>query len=88
MDVPQGDNNGRGWRRLSYSELAHLIAVALALVPRGIRRDYGERNILKSDAAKKSIAGRLADYLKCYPMFGPDRPAEGPAAGSRPPKSN
>ena len=88
MEAPHGDNDGRGWRRLSHSELAHMIAVALALVPRGLRRDYGQRNILKSDAAKQSIARRLAEYLKCYPMFGPDRPAEGPTAGSRPPNSN
>ena len=88
MEAPHGDNNGRGWRRLTNNELAHLIAVALALVPRGIRQDYGERNILKSDAAKQSIARRLAEHLRCYPMFGPARPAEGPTAGPRPPKSS
>src|SRR5690348_7756086 len=79
MDMP--DDRGRGWRRLSQSELIHLIVIALALMPRGVRRDFGEKNTIKSDAAKRSIAGRIAEHLKRYPVFGPARPIQGHSIG-------
>ena len=81
MPMDRPDDRGRGWRRLTESELIHLIYIALALMPRGVRRDFGEKNTIKSDAAKRSIASRIAEHLKRYPVFGPERPIDGHSIG-------
>ena len=75
------DNNGRGWKRLTRTDLISLVYIALKLTPRRLRAAFHGRDAQKSDDACRSMAGEIADRLSGYPVFGPARPAPGPSVG-------
>jgi len=75
------NNGGRGWARLTARQLVDLIYIGLKLAARRHRAALADRNATKSDEAARAIACHLADRLGHYPMFGPERPAEGPTCG-------
>jgi hypothetical protein len=75
------NNGGRGWVRLSARQLVDLLYIGLKLAARRHRAVLADRNPQKSDEAAKAIACHLAERLGHYPVFGPERPAEGPTCG-------
>jgi len=76
------NNAGRGWARLCARELIDLLYIGLKLAERRHRAALADRNAAKADDAAKAIACQLAERLSCYPVFGPERPAEGPTCES------
>jgi hypothetical protein len=78
------DNDGLGWVRLTKGQLVDFLYIGLKLARRSHRRDFIDRNAIKSDAAAKAIATELADRLGHYPVFGPARPSDGLTCGGRP----
>ena len=45
------------------SHLRIIISVALAMVPRGTRREYSEKLLIRSDPAKAAITDRVAEAV-------------------------
>lgn len=76
------NNAGRGWARMGARELIDLLYIGLKLAARRHRAALADRNAAKADDAAKAIACHLAERLSHYPVFGPERPAEGPTCGS------
>jgi len=77
------DNFGRGWRRLEAQEVAALAYLAIRLVRKGVRTDFAGRDASKADEAARTLAQAVADRLGQYPVFGPQRAADGHSAGCR-----
>jgi hypothetical protein len=61
-------------------QLRIILSVALALVPRHVRRDFADRVIAKTDPAKAEIVARLASELNRHFVIEekPQRPVEPP----------
>ena len=79
LDDPS-DNAGRGWRRLSLSEIADLAYMAIRLAKRSVRVDLAAREAAKADEASRKLADAVSRRLEAYPTFGPEKPAEGHSA--------
>ena len=80
LDDPK-DNGGRGWRRLSLTEVADLAYIAIRLAARSIRSDLSAREAAKADEAARKLSQAISERLEAYPTFGPERPAQGHSAG-------
>lgn len=78
------DNGGRGWRRLTATEVADLAYLAIRLIRRGVRADLAARDAAKADKAARTAAEAVSSRLAAYPVFGPIRPAAGHSAVCRP----
>lgn len=83
VDDPS-DNGGRGWRRLTATEVADLAYLAIRLVRRGVRADLSAKDAAKADKAARKLAEAVSSRLAGYPVFGPARPAPGHSAICRP----
>lgn len=77
------NNGGRGWARLTARQLVELLYIGLKLAARRHRAALADRNATKSDEAARAIASHLAERLSHYPVFGPERPADGPTCSPR-----
>ncbi|MCC6736970.1 MAG: hypothetical protein IT534_12700 [Bauldia sp.] len=68
------------------SDLRLTLALALTMVPRGTRREYSEKLLIRSDPAKDAITETLLaavlDRYRLEPLPHPEtvRPASGPTA--------
>lgn len=82
LDDPS-DNNGRGWQRLSTSEIADLTYIAIRMAARRVRTDFAGRNATKADEAARKLAEAVSRRLAAYPIFGPAKPASNHSAGGR-----
>jgi hypothetical protein len=65
--------------------LRTVIAVALAMVPRRVRQDFADRNIMVRDAAQRQLSEAAADaVLQCFNLERKPLPPSGTAVAARP----
>jgi hypothetical protein len=75
------DNRGRGWRQLTREELREQVAMWLLLIPLAIKKRHATGGDEQKRQAQRQMTDAIRDRLEHYPIFGPERPAEGHTAG-------